>query len=264
MVAPSKGIAIVTGAAQGIGRAIALRLAADGFIVAVNDIAVNATKIGQLVQDIQALGSRSLASIADVSIEEDVRKMIADTVAHFPGEQLTVMVANAGIARYNTIVDMSVVDFDAVMAVNARGTFLSYKYAALQMVSQGAGGRIIGASSAAGKKGYPSLSAYSASKFAIRGLTQAAAQELGKHGITVNAYAPGGIETPMLDQLAHWTATASGGVPKNYFDMLKARTPLGIVGEPADIANIVSFLASEESAFITGQSISVNGGTYFD
>ncbi|KAF7324685.1 NAD-binding protein [Mycena kentingensis (nom. inval.)] len=264
MTRASKGIALITGAAQGIGRAVALRLADDGFIVALNDIAANASKIEQLVEDLEARGCRSVACIADVSVEEDVRGMITKAVESFPDENLTVLVANAGIARYGSILDMSVEDFDAVLATNARGAFLCYKYAAAQMIKQGVGGRIIGASSMLGKKAAPNLCAYSASKFAVRGLTQAAAQELGKHGITVNAYAPGGIDTAMLDQLAVWTTSASGAGPEAYFDGLKERTPLGVVGDPNDIANIVSFLASDAASFITGQSISVNGGLWFD
>ncbi|KAF7303860.1 hypothetical protein MIND_00615900 [Mycena indigotica] len=260
----SKGIAIVTGAGQGIGRVIALRLANDGFTVVANDITANASKLDGLIQEINSLGGSSWSCIANISVEEDVQKMVAEAVSHFPGEKLTVMVANAGIARYDTIFDLSAADFDAVMTVNARGCFLCYKYAAQQMIQQNSGGRIIGASSMCGKKGYEGLSAYCASKFAIRGLTQAAALELGKHQITVNAYAPGAIETSMLDQLASWSTTASGGAPQNYFDTLKARTPLGIIGDPTDVANVVAFLASEESRFITGQTISVNGGTFFD
>ncbi|KAJ7220725.1 hypothetical protein GGX14DRAFT_675821, partial [Mycena pura] len=244
----SKGVALVTGAGQGIGKAIALRLAADGFAVAVNDIASNADQLAQVVQQIEAQGCAALACIADVRVEDEVRELIAQVVAHFPTARLALMVANAGVVHYNLLVDTTTEDWDAVMAVNARGTFLCYKYAAIQMIKQGSGGRIIGASSVCGKTGTPSLGAYCASKFAIRGLTQAAAQELGKYGITVNAYAPGGINTSMctciLNFDCHLHAHCAGTCH---------------VKEPADIANIVSFLASEESQFITGMWLELSG-----
>ncbi|KAJ7916804.1 hypothetical protein B0H13DRAFT_1997081, partial [Mycena leptocephala] len=256
-------VALVTGAARGIGKAIALRLAADGFSVAVNDVSSNIASLLQVVQEIENMNVEAIACIADVSVENEVRDMIDQVTAHFPTGGLDVMVANAGVAKWSSLVDTTTVEWDTVMSVNARGTFLCYKYAAMQMIKQGRGGRIIGAASICAKKGVPSLGAYCASKFAIRGLTQAAAQELGAHGITVNAYAPGGIDTAMLGLLASGSAAASGGTPENYFQALKARTPMGCIGDPTDVANLVSYLASKESQFITGQSISVNGGTYF-
>ncbi|KAJ7182849.1 acetoin reductase family protein [Mycena crocata] len=259
-----KAVALVTGAARGIGKAIALRLAADGFDVAVNDIPQNATELSEVVQEIKELHVDSLACIADVSIEAQVQNMIEEVVAHFPTGRLDVMIANAGVALWSTLVDTTADGWDNIMAVNARGTFLCYKYSAMQMIKQGGGGRIVGAASICSKKGVPFLGAYTATKFAIRGLTQAAAQELGSHGITVNAYAPGGIDTAMLGLLASGSATITGGTPATYFQGLKERTPLGVIGDPADVANLVSFLASKESRFITGQSISINGGTYMD
>ncbi|KAJ7621467.1 NAD(P)-binding protein [Roridomyces roridus] len=201
----SKGIALVTGAAQGIGRAIALRLADDGFDVAVNDISVSA-ELQSLVKEIQERGRASSIHAADVSQDEQVKEMI-EAVVQKHGS-LDVMVANAGVAgpRRMVIADVfmltsrlvTVEEWDRIMNVNARGTFLSYKYAGLQMVKQGRGGRIIGASSLAGKQGHSTQVPYTASKFAVRGLTQSAAIEFGSHGITVNAYAPGLIETPLM------------------------------------------------------------------
>ncbi|KAJ7234753.1 hypothetical protein B0H12DRAFT_1212534 [Mycena haematopus] len=260
----SKGVVLITGAARGIGKAIALRLAHDGFAVAVNDVPSNAVTLSELVEDLKALNVNALACVADVSVEWEVQNMIEQVVAYFPAGRLDVMVANAGVAQWSTLVETAADDWDRVMTVNARGTFLCYRYAAIQMIKQGGGGRIIGAASVAAKKGFSSLGAYCASKFAIRGLTQAAAQELGPHGITVNAYAPGGIDTAMLGLLASGSAAESGGALETYFQALRARTPMGYIGDPIDVANVVSFLASQESQFITGQSISVNGGTYFD
>ncbi|KIM81214.1 hypothetical protein PILCRDRAFT_72177 [Piloderma croceum F 1598] len=199
----SKGIALVTGAGQGIGRAIALRLA-DDFDVAVNDIPSNVEALDSLVDEITAKGRRSIPVLADVSVEDQVKNMIDTVVAKLGG--LDVMVANAGIYKEGSVLDCTTQDFDSLFAVNVRGTFFCYKYAGLQMVSQGRGGRIIGASSLTGKKGRKNSRAilraglcvgYSATKFAVRGLTQSAAGDLGKHGITVNAYAPGAIDTPL-------------------------------------------------------------------
>ncbi|KAJ6482547.1 hypothetical protein C8R45DRAFT_304412 [Mycena sanguinolenta] len=260
----SKGVALVTGAARGIGKAIAFRLARDGFAVAVNDIPSNAANLSEVVEELKALNVKALACIADVSVEQEVQNMIEQVVTYFPVGRLDVMVANAGVLKWNPLVEMAADDWDTVMTVNARGTFLCYKYAAMQMIKQGGGGRIIGAASTAAKRGVPSLGAYCASKFAIRGLTQSAAHELGPHGITVNAYAPGGIDTDMLGLIASESAVASRSNPEDYFQALRAKTPMGCIGEPTDVANVVSFLASKESQFITGQSLSVNGGLYFD
>ncbi|KAJ7607204.1 NAD-binding protein [Roridomyces roridus] len=249
----SNGVALVTGAAQGIGRAIALRLADDGFDVAVNDISVS-TELQNLVKEIQERGRVSSIHAADVSQDAQVKEMI-EAVVQTHGS-LDVMVANAGVAGPPglNIADVTLEEWDRIMNINARGTFLSYKYAGLQMVKQGRGGRIIGASSLAGKQGGVNQWAYTASKFAVRGLTQAAAIEFGSHGITVNAYAPGLIETPMM----------FGSLPTERQDLLKAQTPLKTFGVPTDIADLVSFIASKESKFITGQSISINGGLFSD
>ncbi|KAJ7149150.1 hypothetical protein C8R46DRAFT_532333 [Mycena filopes] len=255
----SNQIALVTGAAQGIGKAIALRLADDGLDVAVNDIPTNAEKLSGVVKEIQAKGRASSAHLADVSVEDEVKAMVAEVVRLHGG--LDVMVANAGICKWVTITDISVDDWDRLMAINCRGTFLCYKYAGIQMVGQGRGGRIIGACSIAGKRvGSPFTGAYSASKFAVRGLTQAAALEFGIHGITVNAYAPGAIDTDMLQYLKD----SSANTTNNELGKFNKVTEGVSVGTPTDIANLVSFIASKESQFITGQSLSVNGGAFFD
>ncbi|KAJ7444600.1 NAD-binding protein [Mycena galericulata] len=252
----SKGIALVTGAAQGIGWAVALRLADDGFDVAVNDISVQSDKLQGLVEEIQKKGRESSKHVGDVSKEDQVKEMITAVVQKHGG--LDVMVANAGVAGSArvTFTEVSAEEWDRIMNINARGPFLCYKYAALQMIEQGRGGRIIGASSVAGKQGLPQPH-YSASKFAVRGLTQSAALDLGKHGITVNAYAPGAIDTALLIGVAPDRADA---IRTHY----KEKSPLKTIGVPEDVANLVSFIASKESQFITGQTISVNGGIFFD
>ncbi|KAJ7722884.1 NAD-binding protein [Mycena maculata] len=253
---PSKGIALVTGAAQGIGRAVALRLADDGFDVAVNDISANSEHLESLVEEIQKKGRASSKHIADVSQEEQVKEMVDGVVQTLGG--LDVMVANAGVRGRSGIPfpEVSTEEWDRIMLINTRGPFLCYKYAAIQMIKQGRGGRIIGASSIAGKQALAQPH-YSASKFAVRGLTQSAALDLGKHGITVNAYAPGAVDTTLLVGEDQEKADAI----RAHF---KERSPLKLIGVPEDIANLVSFMASKESQFITGQSISINGGLFFD
>ncbi|KAJ7898125.1 NAD-binding protein [Mycena leptocephala] len=253
----SKGVALVTGAAQGIGRAVALRLASDGFDVAVNDISSNSSKLATLVTELKNMGRASSKYVADVSHEDQVREMVELVVKVHGG--LDVMVANAGVGGHTLfLTEVSVEEWDRVMNINARGSFLCYKYAGIQMIKQGRGGRIIGASSMAGKQAIPTQGPYSASKFAVRGLTQSAALEFGASGITVNAYAPGVIDTPIL------TGPDRKGDPEPILKHFKEMSPLKQIGTPEDVASLVSFLASKEARFITGQSISINGGIFFD
>ncbi|KAK7052077.1 NAD-binding protein [Favolaschia claudopus] len=254
-MSPALGNAIVTGAAQGIGRSIALRLASDGFNVAVNDIPEKSAELDSLVDEIRRKGRKCLKHEGDVSQDNTVKDMIEAVVGQYGS--LDVMVANAGIAGpyRKKITEVTAEQFDQVMAVNTRSTFLCYKFAGLQMIKQGGGGRIIGACSIAGKKAMPSQAPYSASKFAVRGLTQAAALEFGSHGITVNAYAPGAINTPMLRAPAK-----SQEESDTMMERFKQMSPLHMLGSPEDISNLVSFLASKDSQFITGS----NGGIFFD
>ncbi|EED84954.1 predicted protein [Postia placenta Mad-698-R] len=213
-------VAIVTGAAQGIGLSIALRLADDGLDVAVNDTASKSEQLEDAVSRIRAKGRRAIAVLADVTQETQVEDMVSQVVEQLGSLD---MVANAGVLVVQPLMEASAEDWDRVMAVNVRGIMLCYKYAATQMVKQGRGGRIIGAAG---------FSAYCSSKFAVKGLTQTL--ELAEHNITVNAYAPGLINTSMGD------------------------------AGPEVIASIVSYLAKPESYFITGQTILVNGGVIFD
>ncbi|KAF8649926.1 hypothetical protein AX16_005483 [Volvariella volvacea WC 439] len=251
----SLGIAIVTGASQGIGRAIALRLAKDGYNLGLNDLPRAKESLASLAKEIEASGRKALVVPGDVSVEADVKNLVETVYTELGG--LDVMVANAGICVPQPISQTAAEDWDRTFAINARGTFLSYKFAADKMIAQGRGGRIIGASSLAGKQGSSGLSAYASTKFAIRGLTQVAAAELREHGITVNAYAPGAIDTPMF-------RNTTGSLRPE--DLEAASTPQfgANVGVPDDIACLVSYLASKESKFITGQTISINGGMYFD
>lgn len=254
----SKGVAVVTGSAQGIGCSIAMRLAGDGYDIVINDLESNKENLEEVKKEIAANfpERRVLSVLGNVSVEEDVKGLVESAVKEFGS--LNVFVANAGICKSNSLVEMTSDDFESVLSVNVKGTFYCYKYAAQQMIAQGEGGRIIGASSLAGKKGLRSLSAYCASKFAVRGLTQSAAIELGRNGITVNAYAPGTIQTPMLVEFV-------GSADNNEaYDKLKQSTSVGNLGTTQDISSLVSFLVTPEARFITGQTISIDGGIFFD
>ncbi|KAK0237931.1 hypothetical protein EDD85DRAFT_562516 [Armillaria nabsnona] len=247
-------VALVTGSARGMGHAIALRLASDGFNVAVNDITSQKDNLEALRGEIEGLGKKAFIYIADVSKEGEVMAMVDDTVEVLG--RLDVMVANAGICPgVSGLMDTTAEQWDHIFAVNTRGIFLCYKYAAIQMVKQGRGGRIIGACSVAGMRAQGHFCPYSASKFAVRGLTQSAAEELGPHQITVNAYAPGFIDTPMTRSVLPGEGFAKSS--ENVVALKK-------IGQPKDLASLVSYLASPESHFITGQTISVDGGWYFN
>ncbi|TFY66503.1 hypothetical protein EVG20_g4582 [Dentipellis fragilis] len=271
----SKLVALVTGAGQGIGRAIALRLSSDGYRVALSDISSNRTRLETVVDEVKHQGGTAFPVFADVSQETEVQGMVEETVGNLGS--LDVMVANAAVVVQKELLETTVKDVDFMHAVNVRGPFLCYKHAAKQMIAQNRGGRIIGACSNAGKKGESALpielerkangregmihlSAYSASKFAVRGLTQVAAIELGKYGITVNAYAPGPTRTDMFKN----GQASYLGTPAEFEAMIVKGSALGHIGEPEDLASLVSFFASKNARHITGQTINVDGGREFD
>ncbi|KAH9479100.1 Short-chain dehydrogenase [Psilocybe cubensis] len=247
--------AVITGSSRGIGRAIALRLAHDGYDVALNDLPSSSSLVQELGEEIiRNTGRQAIVLTGDVSVEGDIIKLVDDVVEKLGG--IDVMIANAGICFTKTIADTTTQEWDRINAINGRGTFLAYKYAAQQMIKQGRGGRIVGASSIAGKQGWPYLSGYCATKFVVRSLTQSAAQEWAKYGITVNAYAPGPIETDMLKVISNVDPNA--GV-----EATAPTTALGVNGTPEDIAGLVSYLVSDQGKFITGQAINIDGGVIY-
>ncbi|CAF3137956.1 unnamed protein product [Rotaria sp. Silwood2] len=252
---------LVTGAARGIGRAIALRLARDGLNVVVNDIQASSSDLQKVQQEIEQMGRKSIAITADVSQSKSVEKMMQESAQKLGS--LDVVVANAGICYAKSLLDTSVEDWDKNFAINMRGVFLCYKEAAKIMITQGRGGKIIGACSNAGYKSHPMISHYSATKWGVRGLTQAAAMEWAPYNITVNAYCPGIIKTPLFDRFNEEFAEFQGKSKEHLMEDLIKAVPLGRVGYPDDVANLVSFLASKNSDYITGQSILVNGGIHF-
>ncbi|KAG2070038.1 NAD(P)-binding protein [Suillus decipiens] len=256
-------VALITGAAQGIGHAIALRLAEDGLDIAIADLASQRTNLDSVAEEVRAKGRRCIVLECDVSQEEEVQRMVQATENEFDG--LDVMVANAGRHIVKTIIDSTITDFENIFNTNVRGVFLCLRAAAQVMIKRGRGGKIISASSVSGKRGDALNGIYCASKAAVRSFTQSLAKEVGPHGITVNAYAPGPIDTPLLqgsaDALEQLLGLPDG---KAAIREVSAISALKYVGKPEDIANIVSFLAGKESSFITGQTITVDGGGWMD
>ncbi|THU98363.1 NAD(P)-binding protein [Dendrothele bispora CBS 962.96] len=258
-------IALVTGAAQGLGMVIALRLAKDGLNVAIHDLPNQEEKLLAVAEKIRALGRESSIHMGDIAEEENIKNIIEGVVEKHGG--LDVMVANAGVLLTAPFLETTAELLDKIFSINARSVFLSYRYAAAQMVKQGRGGRIIGASSFGGKSGvqHQNISAYVGTKFAVRGITQAAAGELGKYGITVNAYAPGVIDTEMSQRyIEKYSKDLFNMSPEEFAVAFAQQIPVRRGGVPEDITGLVSYLASEEAGFITGQTISINGGTYCD
>jgi 3-oxoacyl-[acyl-carrier protein] reductase len=247
---PLARVAIVTGAAQGIGAATAIRLAADGNAVAVLDL--DADSCAATVEKIVAAGGQGLAVGADVSDTQAVESAV-QRVASELGPPV-ILVNNAGVTRDNLLFKMTDSDWDTVMSVHLRGSFLMTR-AAQAFMTQARWGRIVNMSSvsALGNRGQAN---YSAAKAGLQGLTKTLAIELGRFGVTVNAIAPGFIATEMTRSTA-----ARTGVPWEEFKQRGAASiPVGRVGEPEDIAAVASFLAGEESGFVSGQVIYVAGG----
>lgn len=261
MVSNVQRTAIVTGAARGIGRAIALRLARDGFVVTVADLPAASDDARAVVAEIKAFEGAAQAQRVDVSDLDQVEATVSRHVDSFG--RLDVMVANAGIAVTAPLLETSADQWHRIMAVNLAGVFHSYQAAARQMVQQGTGGRLIGAASVAAHRGGIWQGAYSASKFGVRGLTQSVAQELAPHGITANVYSPGVVHTPMWESIDNEMTRRLGTPAGTAMQNMTAAIPLGRLETPNDVAGIVAFLASDDAAYITGQSIVVDGGMWF-
>jgi 3-oxoacyl-[acyl-carrier protein] reductase len=238
-------VALVTGAGRGIGRAIALSLAAAGADVAVNDFADEAA-CAAVVAEIEALGRQGLVVMGDISDEQQVNAMVERAETDLG--PLSIVVNNAGITRDNVVMLMDPADFDSVIATHLRGAFLVSKAAARKMFRRRAG-CIINLASVVGRRGNAGQANYAAAKAGVIGLTKSLAKELGARGVRVNAIAPGYIDTPMTQAL-----------PEETRKLIVDATPLKSIGTTDDVANAVVFLASPQARFVTGVTLPVDGG----
>ncbi len=271
-------VALVTGAGgkNGIGRAIATRLAKEGVDVAVNDITEHPYAADQsdwqglpdVVREIEAMGQRAISVVADVADAAQVKEMVDQTVAHFG--KIDILVNNAGtIAGKDRVpvVDLAEEDWDRVQRVNVKGVFLCSQAVARHLIRQGTGGKIINMSSVTGKRGSARFAAYSASKFAVIGFTQSLASELAPYQVNVNAICPGLVDTERFGHLASVLMPQNLSADEQlaeYARRSEAAVPIGRLAEGADVAKMAAFLASDEAAYLSGVSITVSGGTVMD
>jgi meso-butanediol dehydrogenase / (S,S)-butanediol dehydrogenase / diacetyl reductase len=248
---------LVTGAASGIGRAIATELGARGHRVAVADLDVARAR------ETAAGIDGAIALAIDVTEPASIEAACGAAVAELG--PLRAWVSNAGVSSMARFVDLTQDEIDLNFDVNARGPLLCGQVAARRFIGQGGGGQIVNVASMAGKQGrVPYLAHYVASKFAVVGLTQAMAFELAEHEIRVNSVCPGFVATPMQTRELEWEAGLRGSTPETVRDSWIADTPLGRLEQPEDVAKVVAFLLSEDAAFITGEAVAVNGGAYMD
>ncbi|MBI5286608.1 MAG: 3-oxoacyl-[acyl-carrier-protein] reductase [Deltaproteobacteria bacterium] len=239
-------IALVTGAAQGIGRTIALKLSSQGADLVLSD--VNLEKLQNVVKEVEASGSKALAFKANVANFGEVEAMVDETINKLGA--IHILVNNAGITRDTLLLRMKEEDWDAVLDVNLKGVFNCTR-AVVKYMSKQREGRIVNIASIIGEMGNVGQANYAASKAGVIGLTKTVAREFATRNITCNAIAPGFIETAMTQQL-----------PEKVREELSKQIPMGRLGTPEDVANCVLFLVSDASNYITGQVINVNGGMY--
>jgi len=242
----SNKVALVTGSGRGIGRAIALKLAEAGVDVAVNDIASAGEALEVVVKEIESLGRQSVAATADVSSPEDVTKMVETVVNKFG--RVDILVNNAGVTRDGLVMRMSDEDWNTVLNIDLKSAFLCTRAVLRPMLKQ-RWGRIVSIASIVGIHGNAGQANYAAAKAGVIAFTKSVAKEVASRGITVNAIAPGYIDTKMTQNLDE----------KQSQELLK-RVPIGYAGTPRDVAEAVAFLASEEARYITGQVLGVDGG----
>ncbi|HWR02769.1 MAG TPA: acetoin reductase, partial [Humidesulfovibrio sp.] len=252
----AKKVALITGAGQGIGRGIALRLAKDGAAVAL--VGRHEEPLAVVAREVENLGRRAAVFVADVSDRAQVYAAVDHAEKRLGG--FDIMVNNAGIAQVQTIANATPEEVDRIFKINFQGVLWGTQAAAAKFIALGRKGKIINASSIAGHEGYALLGIYSATKFAVRALTQAAAKEFASRGITVNAYCPGVVGTAMwveIDKrMAELTGAAIGETYKKYVEGIA----LGRAETPEDVAAFVSFLAGPDSDYMTGQAPLIDGG----
>lgn len=275
-------VALVTGAGgmRGVGRATALKLASQGASLAITDVRRPASdlppselrqewnSIDSVSDEIKDIGASAYSIYADLSKSEEIQSMIEEVVGHYGRLDILINNARAVIGRDKVpVTELDENVWHHFLNINTTAVFLCTKFGALHMINQGGGGRIINIASNASKQASAMGAAYSSSKFAVLGLTQASAMDLARHRITVNAVCPGPINT---DRMSYWelAEAESKGITLEEFrsqivQQAGLNTPLGRIAESEDVANMVSFLASDESNFITGQAYNVNGGLLF-
>jgi Dehydrogenases with different specificities (related to short-chain alcohol dehydrogenases) len=249
---PRLNVAVVTGAGQGIGRAIACRLARDGFALAIVDVNTNALE--EVKKEIEGLGAEVLALKADLTKVNEIQKAI-DLSAEWG--QLAVLVNNAGRVLITPFLEITEGEWDAILTLNLKTVFFAMQFAARYMQT---GGRMINLSSISGRSGRPDQPHYAAAKCGVISLTQSAALAFASQGITVNAVCPGVVETPMTTGIHEIRAQALGITPEESLARMVAKIPLGRPAKTDDIANVISFLCSPDAGYVTGQSLNVCGG----
>jgi NAD(P)-dependent dehydrogenase (short-subunit alcohol dehydrogenase family) len=252
-------VAIITGAGSGIGRGIAERFALEGAHLSLVDL--DAAGLEGTAGIVRAAGAEADCHTADVSVTEDVERFFAEAVERFG--RIDTCVNNAGIGNPPLpLVQMTDEGFDRTIAVNLRGVFLCMRAAGRQMIAQGGGGRIISVASQAGKTGYAMLSPYCATKAGVILMTKAMAKEVGAMGITVNAVCPGTIDTPLLHGTLDPILEATGQTLEQWALRTPGMPPIPLnrIGYPRDVANLVTFLASDDADYMTGQAINISGG----
>lgn len=257
----NKKVAVITGSGRGIGKAIAMRLANDGFNIVLSDVDEEILKEAE--QEFKDDNFNATSFGGDVTKQKDQFSLVEHAVDTFG--RVDVFINNAGVEGVmGPIVKVEPDELDFVLDINLKGVFYGIQAAAKQMIEQGDGGRIISASSVAGKEGIEMMGPYSASKFGVTSLTQTAALELAPHNILVNAYAPAMVDTGMWErideEMMEHMGTEKGEAYQGFIDALA----LGRAQEPEEVAALVAFLASDESTFITGQTINIDGGMVFD
>lgn len=253
-------IALITGAAQGIGQGIAERLAKDGADLALLDLTEESLQ--ETKARVEALGRRAITIAGDVSDKASLESAVNRTADELDG--FDIIVNNAGIAGPITPVEgITEADFDKIYAINVKGVLFGIQVAAAKFKELGKGGKIIAATSIAAHDSFPMLGLYSSTKFAVRALIQASAQELGAHGITVNGYSPGIVGTGMWEEIdrgfAELTGAEIGATYKKYVEGII----MGRASTPEDVASFVSYLAGPDSDYMTGQTPLIDGGMVF-
>lgn len=252
-------VALVTGAGQGIGRAIALRLARDGADIAIADM--NEAKMSDVAAEVRGIGRKATTFKADVSKRDDVYAAIENAEKVLGG--FDIMVNNAGIAQVQPIADVTQDELDKILKINVGGVLWGIQAAAAKFKQRKHKGKIISASSIAGHDGFAMLGAYSASKFAVRALTQAAAKEYASDGITVNAYGPGIVGTDMWVEIDRRFAEITGAEVGETYKKYVEGIALGRAETPDDVAAFVAYLASPDADYMTGQTPLIDGGLVY-